>query len=366
MDSCDVLIVGGGPAGSSCAWGLRSSGLNVLVVDKARFPRNKVCGGWITPAVVTALEIDLKDYGARRTLQPIKGFRISSIGEPETDVNYPHIVSYGIRRSEFDDYLLRRCQAQVREGEPVASIERTSEGWLVNGNISARLLVGAGGNFCPVARSTGNGTADDPVVAQEIEFAMSPEQEAACKVQPETPELYFCEDLKGYGWCFRKGSFLNIGLGRMDQHNLPNHVAGLLEFLRERGKVPFPVPQRMFGHAYLLFGYSHRKPVDDGLLLIGDAAGLAYSQSGEGIWPAVFSGLAAASAIRTASGDYSQARFRSYAAALAREFGNRSGRLQRLAQKVPAKLRNSLARWLLTTEPFCRRIVVDNWFLHTS
>ena len=55
MDACDVAIVGGGPAGSSCAWALRDSGLDVLVVDRATFPRHKLCGGWITPA------------GARRT-----------------------------------------------------------------------------------------------------------------------------------------------------------------------------------------------------------------------------------------------------------------------------------------------------------
>ena len=50
MDACDVLIVGGGPAGSSCAWGLRSAGLDVAILDRQTFPRDKICGGWITPA----------------------------------------------------------------------------------------------------------------------------------------------------------------------------------------------------------------------------------------------------------------------------------------------------------------------------
>jgi flavin-dependent dehydrogenase len=62
MDSCDVLIAGGGPAGSSCAWMLRSSGLDVAILDKETFPRNKVCGGWITPAVLDELEIDPAEY----------------------------------------------------------------------------------------------------------------------------------------------------------------------------------------------------------------------------------------------------------------------------------------------------------------
>jgi len=48
----DVLIVGAGPAGASCAWRLKRAGLSVALVDKSRFPRDKVCAGWITPAVV--------------------------------------------------------------------------------------------------------------------------------------------------------------------------------------------------------------------------------------------------------------------------------------------------------------------------
>jgi len=366
MATCDVLIVGGGPAGSSCAWALRSSGLKVLIIDKASFPRNKVCGGWITPAVIDAVSLDLSDYASGCTLQPIHGFRISSIGQPEVDVSYDRPVSYGIRRSEFDYYLLKRSGATIQENMAIASIERTKYGWLVNGGIEARLLVGAGGHFCPVARWIGNESADDPVVAQEIEFLMTDEQAANCKVKGEIPELYFCRDLKGYGWCFRKNNFLNIGLGRMDQHNLPKHVAGLLEFLRRTGKVPFPVPTRMFGHAYLLFGYSQRKLVDDGVMLVGDAAGLAYAQSGEGIWPAVYSGLSAAEVIRASAGEYSQMRLNAYVTSLHKEFRNSRGGLQGLAKRIPEKLRNSLGRWLLTKEAFCRCVVVDDWFLHAA
>jgi len=63
----DVLIVGGGPAGSSCAWRLAAEGLDVVVIDRAHFPRPKVCAGWVTPPVFESLEVDLDDYrrGAR-------------------------------------------------------------------------------------------------------------------------------------------------------------------------------------------------------------------------------------------------------------------------------------------------------------
>ena len=66
----DVIIVGGGPAGSSCARELVRAGLSVAVADRAAFPRDKPCAGWITPDVVTALGLDLADYARAHTLQP--------------------------------------------------------------------------------------------------------------------------------------------------------------------------------------------------------------------------------------------------------------------------------------------------------
>ncbi len=85
MDACDVLIVGGGPAGSSCAWGLRGSGLDVAILDRQTFPRDKICGGWITPQVLSELGIDPAEYGRDRVLQPITGFRTGWIGGPALD-----------------------------------------------------------------------------------------------------------------------------------------------------------------------------------------------------------------------------------------------------------------------------------------
>lgn len=361
MDSCDVLIAGGGPAGSSCAWALGSSGLNVVVLDKARFPRNKVCGGWITPQVMQALAIDPDDYARGRTLQPITGFRVSSMGSREVKVPFRQIISYGIRRCEFDEYLLRRCGAQVREGVAVTHIERSGESWLVNGEIKTRLLVGAGGHFCPVARALANGHKEEPVVAQEIEFAMTPDQAARCGVEREVPELFFCGDLKGYGWCFRKNNMLNIGLGRLDQRALPEHVGRFVESLRAAGKTPFELPGRPCGHAYLLLGYSPRPLVADGALLIGDAAGLAYATSGEGIRTAVESGILAARAIEQASGVYRRELLQVYSALLDGRFHGMRGAEQ---SRIPQALRNVAGRLLLKSESFCRHTVLERWFLH--
>src|SRR5512140_789462 len=132
MHSCDALIVGGGPAGSSCAWKLRRQGLAVTVLDKAQFPRNKVCAGWITPAVVQALQLDAEDYARERVLQPISAFRTGLIHGAEVETRYPRTVSFGIRRCEFDHYLLQRSGAQLRLGETVNSLVKRSGLWVVN------------------------------------------------------------------------------------------------------------------------------------------------------------------------------------------------------------------------------------------
>ncbi|MCE9618762.1 MAG: NAD(P)/FAD-dependent oxidoreductase [Planctomycetes bacterium] len=364
MERCDVLIVGGGPAGSSCAWQLRRQGMDVVVMDKATFPRDKVCAGWITPAVAQELELDLADYAAKHLLQPITAFRTGLIEGREVETKYLSTVSYGIRRCELDDYLLKRSGARLRQGESLKSIRREGDNWIVNDSVSAPLVVGAGGHFCPVARFMGASIGkDEPaVVAKEIEFEMTPEQTRDCKAKADTPELYFCRDLKGYGWCFRKGAYLNIGLGREDNHRLPEQLESFCRFLKQRGRIPQDMPDHFHGHAYLLHGHSVRKQIDDGLLLVGDAAGLAYPQSGEGIRPAVESGLMAAETIVAANGDYRQEKLQMYADKLRERFGKGATS----SGAGPAFLRNSIAGFLLGTKWFTRHVVLDRWFLHAN
>jgi geranylgeranyl reductase family protein len=365
MDSCDIVIVGGGPAGSSCAWALRDSGLDVLIVDRASFPRDKLCGGWITPLVVDELELDLKDYARSRTLQPITGFRTGALGQDEVYLDCGKVVSYGIRRCEFDDYLLRRSGARLRENFAITSIDREPDQWIINGQIRARMLVGAGGHFCPVATHLGNHAEAQPVVAREVEFEMTPAEAESCTVNGEVPELYFCRDLCGYGWLFRKGNWLCIGLGRLDPRQLPEHLDRFAESMQEAGKFRLEHPLKYSGHAYFLFGHSKRRLVDDRVLLIGDSAGLAYPQSGEGIRPAIESGLMAGEIIQTAQGDYCRPKLDRYALALHNRFAPGGGQVEQLAHHIPAFLRNFAGRQLLKTQTFCRMVVQD-WFLHAK
>lgn len=368
MVRCDVVVVGGGPAGSTLARWLVPRGLDVVVLDRRRFPRDKVCGGWITPAVVETLELDLTDYARGRVLQPIHAFRVCLLGSPDVGTRRsPTALSYGIRRREFDDYLLRRSGARVRDGEPLAELTRDEAAgeWVVNGQIRSPLIVGAGGHFCPVAERLGSttGPREEAVTAQELEFEMTPAQREACTVKPDVPELYYCRDLRGYGWAFRKGDVLNVGLGRKDPHGLPRHVAAFRELLIERHKLAPDAPPKFRGHVYHTRGGAGRELHGDGFLLVGDAAGLAYPESGEGIRPAVESSILAAQVVLAARGDYRREKLAPYRDRIRRRFGARSER-PGFAGALPLAARRFLAGRLLAAPWLARRIVVERWFLH--
>jgi flavin-dependent dehydrogenase len=370
VDTCDVLIVGGGPAGSSCAWALRRAGLDAVVVDRARFPRDKVCAGWITPQVVDELELDTTDYRDGRTFQPFTGFRVGLVGSDRTvETRYGAPVSYGIRRCEFDAYLLNRSGARLLLGEPASTIVRADRHWVVNDAQRAPMLVGAGGHFCPVARLIGPDARQRPapalVVAQEAEFEIDPEHESAAPTTGEIPELYFCRELDGYGWRVRKGRYVNVGIGRLDCRSLPRVVEQFTSFLERAGKLRDRAGRRWHGHAYLVSAPKRRTAIADGVLLAGDAAGLAWPQSGEGIRPAIQSGLFAARTIVDAAGRYTVDRLRRYDMWLRDRFGSGSPLVRALSPLVPAGLWMPVARTLLGNPAFVRSVVLDRGFLRS-
>jgi flavin-dependent dehydrogenase len=365
VERVDVLVVGGGPAGSSLAWGLRSSGMRVRVLDRRRFPRDKTCAGWVTPPVWSALQIDPREYAAGgRTLQPIRGFQVGRLGRAASRVSKGEVISHGIRRCEFDAFLLERSKAELRTGEAVQAVERRSDGWRINGDTHARLLVGAGGHFCPVARSLSAGEPKEtPIAAQEIEVALSDEESEATRVDAEVPEIWFSADLAGYGWAFRKGRFLNVGLGRRGGEGLTEHVRAFLEGLRGAGRIPARWTGPLRGHAYLTYGSTRRPLSGRGVAWIGDAAGLAYGKSGEGIRPAVESGLLLARALSGAKDPADAAALARYEDTILTRFGARTPSADP-DPRPPPSWQAALAGHLFAMPWFARHVVVDRWFLN--
>lgn len=292
MQRAEVIIVGGGPAGSSCAWRLRQHGVDCLILDKETFPRLKLCAGWITPQVVADLEMDIAAYPHRfltfeTTRAHVRGlpFRMRS-------------PQHSIRRYEFDHWLLERSGAPVVR-HMVKDIVPQDGRYLIDGAFECRYLVGAGGTRCPVYRTLFR---DINPRSKELQVAAL-EHELPYDWHDGDCHLWFFDGgLPGYGWYVPKGDgYVNLGVGGMAERikqsgtSIRWHWEQFAQRLRRQGLIDGLelAPQ---GYSYYL-----RDKVEVGRVgnafIIGDAAGLATRDMAEGIGPAVRSGLRSADAI---------------------------------------------------------------------
>ena len=148
-------------------------------------------------------------------------------------------------------------------------------------------------------------------------------------------------------------------------------VCDFMDWLEAQGRIRCADPaagrRALKGHAYLVRGQPQRPAVGDRALLVGDALGLAQPASGEGIAPAVESGLIAAQVVLEASGRSDEAALGPYEARLEQRFGqlHRSAKGWRRQQRI-APMRRAMASRLLRSPWFVRNVVLDRWFLHRS
>ena len=184
------------------------------------------------------------------------------------------------------------------------------------------------------------------------------------RLSPRDPNSIFARALNGYGWCLRKQHYLNIGFGHLDRRRLPSATAEFAAFLKAEGKIPRHVSYRWKGHAYVLSRTPRRRVVDEGVLLVGDAAGLAYPQSGEGIRPAIESGLIAASTVIAARRRYTRVELARYEDRLRERFGISRGHSSFVSRTLSPQVGRIFGPWLLRTPWFVRHVLLNQWFLH--
>jgi flavin-dependent dehydrogenase len=292
MHDADVIVVGGGPAGASCAWMLRRHGVETILLDRAEFPRGKLCAGWVTPRVFRDLEVEPAEYPHGLLTFDRLSFHLRG-----RRFDLP-TRQFSIRRYEFDQWLLERAGVPTFR-HAVREIVQADGRYVLDGQYRARHLVGAGGTHCPVYRSLFerlNPRAESALIATMEEELPYRWTDGRCRL------WFFDEGLPGYSWYVPKaGGYVNIGVGgrlrslRRGNQSIRAHwqllVARLhaLELVTEHDFRPR-------GHFYYLRNRVSR--VRDGnALLVGDAAGLATLDMGEGIGPAIESGLRAARSI---------------------------------------------------------------------
>lgn len=363
--------MGAGPAGSACARALTQAGFDVLLLDKARFPREKLCAGWITPEVLSLLDLMPEDYErAGLHLSHLRSFVVWDDLGTEHVCRYDRTVSYGVIRAEFDRFLLERSGATIRDGVRVNTntINRRDSQWLVDERFSAPILIGAGGHLCPVARRLGlRPPAKTAIACMELEIRLSMRDRERHVRYPDTPEFVFCDDLNGYGWYFNKGERVNIGVGRLGGRGVRRHLTNLLEQLQNKGRLPesevFDL-SRFGGHAYSLHLLNAGRRARNGCLLIGDAAGVAFNISGEGIRPAILSGRLAAQVVIDAGGVADEAVCRRYEHELHAALGRPlTGWRLALYNRMPRGCLRSLAKPLLRSDTLVRHLIIDRLFL---
>ncbi len=333
MEECQVIVVGAGPAGSSCAIFLGRKGIKTLLVDKASFPREKTCGDGITGSSVSILkELGVKDEIVKVQHEKIRGLITSAPSGASIDMNAGNgMLSeplYVCKRRIFDNILFEAAKKNANAMENFTVNDLVVEDGKVVGikgadkygaekEFRAKIVVGADGANSIVARKLGLNEfqTDRSLVSVRAYFEN-------VEVSRDRIEFHFLEDLlPGYFWIFPTGDNIsNVGIAVV-AGDVPKRKLNLKTSLENIVKNSRFAPR--FKNAKrvsdvrgwnLPTGAQKRKRAGDGFLLVGDAASLIDPFTGEGIGNALASGKLASQTILSAleKNDFSYSTLRQY------------------------------------------------------
>ncbi len=324
----DVIIVGAGPAGASAAYHLSQLGLDVAVLDRATFPRDKVCGDGLTPAAVAELSLmgmDMSTWNRNKGLRVIGGGNEIYFEWPEQTT----MPGYGMARERavLDEELIRQAEragARLYEGHMVTEALRSPTGRVtgVQARVgrgkdaqmvtaTGRLVVDAGGVAARLATSLGIEKKDRrPLGVAARTYFKSPRSddqwmESHLELWNGTPGE--SELLPGYGWIFPLGNGLvNVGLGSVSSDAKSTSLPYRDVFKQWVSHLPPDwgfTPENQVGplrSAALPMSFNRKPHYVEGLALVGDSGGMVSPFNGEGIAPAIKAGRVLADAAGSA------------------------------------------------------------------
>ena len=382
MPAVDVLVVGAGPAGAAAALTARRRGLDVLVVDKATFPRDKTCGDGLTTAALRFIEHLGVDISALPGYMSVRetvlvapdGGRVSlPLG---VDGDYAAVVP----RVELDAALVdsaRHAGVEVRDGVAVTAIDTNGDG--VNattgdGTITARFLVAADGHYSFVRRCL------RPPAPPELGTWHAFRQYFRGVDDPRLYVLFEGDLLPGYAWVFPlPGGRANVGFGVLRRPG----TSGKELNARWRELLARPSVRTILGPAAepeathrawpIPASFEYDGLADGRVLFVGDAANAVDPLTGEGIAQAIETATVAVDAMATGDPETVGARYREgvrralgrdlrFAAALQRVLRSRRGAALavRMAGLTPWTRRN-FARWMFEVYPRALLLTPDRW-----
>lgn len=289
----DLIIVGGGPSGTSAGRMAGKRGLKTLLLEKERFPRYKPCGGGLSEHAMSYLDFELPPDIVEWEVTGAKiVFKDQSVWAQKN-----HRLSVLVSRSAFDNFLLEKAketEIEIRTGEKVLRCREMPDCIEVDtreGTYRAKFAIiaeGAQGLVKTCVRPNDNREECGICLVTEI-----PAKEREIKERlGKNVELHFGVAGGGYGWIFPHKTYYSVGIGGVVR-DFPHPKESMLEFLKENG---FSGKYILHGHK-IPWGGIKRKVMGSRVLLSGDAAGFVDSFSGEGLAYAIRSGQFAAEVI---------------------------------------------------------------------